>query len=93
MILAAVTGGHTAPFTERSAPKRKAGGGGHSPVLSAVDVQHVGVRVLALDGDVAGRVAVIFPDDAKAVDAGDLCHGLTPPEPREKPAHLVRQVV
>lgn len=64
-----------------------------SPVLGAVDVQHVGVRVFALHRDVAGRVPGVFPHDAEAVHAGHLGRRQAAAQPGEKPTHLVRQVV
>lgn len=62
-------------------------------VLSAVNVQHVGVCVFALYWNVTGRVAGVFPHDAEAVDAGHLGRRLSTAQPGEKPTHLVRQVV
>lgn len=64
-----------------------------SPVLGAVDVQHVGVRVFALYWNVTGRVPSLSPHDAEAVDAGHLGRRLSTSQPGEQPAHLVRQVI
>lgn len=64
-----------------------------SPVLGAVNVQHVRVRVLALHRKVAGGVARFFPHHAEAVHAGHLGCCLSAAQPGKKPTHLVRQVV
>lgn len=98
VVLAAVTGDHRAQGQSDRGRARRRGPrprrqSAHSPVLSAVDVQRVGVRVFALHRHVAGRVAGVFPDDAEAVDAGHLRGRLAAAQPREEPAHLVRQVV
>lgn len=66
---------------------------GHPPVLRAVDAQCVRVRVLALHRQVTGGVARLLAHHAEAVDAGDLCRGLTATQPRKEPAHLVGQVI
>lgn len=65
----------------------------HPPVLRAVDAQRVRVRVFALHRQVAGGVARLLAHHAEAVHAGHLRRGLAATQPREEPAHLVRQVV
>lgn len=64
-----------------------------SPVLSSMNVQHVGVCVFALYWNVTRWVAGFFPHNSKAVDTGHLGRRLSTTQPGEKPTHLVRQVI
>lgn len=64
-----------------------------SPVLSSMNVQHIGVCVFALYWNVTRWVAGFFPHNSKAVDTGHLGRRLSTTQPGEKPTHLVRQVI